>query len=292
MADDALLQNEIQMNKTNKLFYLLVLVAAGMLGCEPERDDDFHLPPAPGAPQFSLEFVPGDSNRVVVRDLTTDNFQRLWNLPGGTPKTSVKAVDTILYAKAGVFPVTLYASSTTGGGTTSASQSITIVKDAPVSCSPKMSMLTGSCGEGGKCWVFTHAAGAVKVGPLYDDFSWYTSPVDGLQAAQYDDGFCFTFENQVYQNKNNGESVDPWNGYAATPYDPGVGDFIFIEGSGTGGRDQILIPDEQFMGVWDSDNLLDVVSLTDTELIVRARQRDPNGVPLSQGWFELVFVAQ
>jgi hypothetical protein len=153
-------------------------------------------------------------------------------------------------------------------------------------------MLTGNCGPTGKCWKFTHAAGAVKVGPLYDDFSWYTSPANGLQDAQYDDGFCFTFENQVYQNKNNGSSVDPWNGYQPTPYDPGVGDFIFIEGSGTNGRDQILIPDDQFMGVWDSDNLLDVVSLTETELIVRARQRDPNGVPLAQGWFELVFEAQ
>ena len=54
----------------------------------------------------------------------------------------------------------------------------------------------------------------------------------------------------------------------------------------------MLIPEEQFMGVWDSDNLLDIVSLTETELIVRARQRDPNGVPLAQGWFELVFMAQ
>ena len=273
-------------------FFLISLLGLTYLGCAPDRDDDFHLPEAPDVPEFSVEMLEGDSNRVVIRDLSEGNFQRLWDLPGGTPKTSSKALDTILYAKAGDYKITLFVTKTDGSGTASAAKNISILIDAPVSCSPKMSMLTGECGAGGKCWAFTHAAGAVKVGPGYDDFSWYTSPVDGLQAAQYDDGFCFTFDNVIYQNKNNGESVDPWNGYAATPYDPGIGDFLFTVGTGTNGRDQLLIPDDQFMGVWDSDNLLDIVSLTDTELIVRARQRDPNGVPLAQGWFELVFVPQ
>jgi len=273
-------------------FFLIALLGLTYLGCAPERDDEFNLPEAPDAPEFSVEMVQGDSNRVVIRDLSDGNFQRLWDLPGGTPKTSSKAVDTILYAKAGDYKITLFVTKENGSGTASASKNISILIDAPVSCNPTMSMLTGECGAGGKCWTFTHAAGAVKVGPGYDDYSWYTAPVDGLQDAQYDDGFCFTFENVIYQNKNNGASVDPWNGYAVTPYDPGVGDFLFTVGTGTNGRDQLLIPEDQFMGVWDSDNLLDIVSLTDTELIVRARQRDANGVPLAMGWFELVFVPQ
>lgn len=274
------------------ILYLITLTVFSFSGCAPDRDDDFHLPGAPEDPEFSVEMVAGDSNRVVVRDLSEGNFQRLWDLPGGTPKTSQKAVDTILYSKAGEYTITLYASKADGSGTASSSKDLTILVDAPVSCSPKMSLLTGECGAGGKCWTFTHAAGAVKVGPTYDDFSWYTSPVDGLQAAQYDDGFCFTFDNLVYQNKNNGASVDPWDGYQAKPYDPGIGDFVFLAGTGISGRDQLLIPDDQFMGVWDSDNLLDIISLTETELIVRGRQRDPNGVPLAQGWFELVFMPQ
>jgi hypothetical protein len=275
-----------------QIFFLIAVSIFGLSACAPERDDDFHLPDGPAAPEFSVEMVAGDSNRVVVRDLSGGNFQRLWDLPGGTPKTSVKELDTILYSKAGDFTITLFVSKADGSGTASASKPISILIDAPVSCSPKMSLLTGECGAGGKCWTFTHAPGAVKVGPTYDDFSWYTSPVDGLQAAQYDDGFCFTFENVVYQNKNSGASVDPWNGYSVKPYDPGVSDFTFLAGTGISGRDQLLIPDDQFMGVWDSDNLLDIISLTETELIVRARQRAQDGTPLAQGWFELVFVAQ
>jgi len=273
-------------------FFFLAMVAIVVVSCAPERDDEFGLPPTPDAPQFTAEMVVGDSNRIVIHDLTEGSFQRLWDLPGGTPKTSTKALDTILYAKAGEFAITLHVSKADGSGTPSASKKVTIVKDAPQSCNPKLAMLTGDCGPGGKCWTLSHAAGAVKVGPTYDDYSWYTAPAEGLQSAQYDDGFCFTFENLVFQNKNNGTSVDPWDGYKVKPYDPGVADFIFLEGSGISGRDQLLIPDDQFMGVWDSDNLLDIVSLTETELIVRARQRDPAGVPLAQGWFELVFLPQ
>ena len=132
----------------------------------------------------------------------------------------------------------------------------------------------------------------MKVGPTYDDYSWFTSPVDGLQNEQYDDGFCFTFEGQVFQYKNNSATVNPWNGYQAEAYDPGISDFTYLEGTGISGRDQILLADDQFMGVWDCDNLLDVVKLTATELIVRGRQREQNGTPKAEGWFELKFVPQ
>lgn len=241
---------------------------------------------------MSVEFVPGDSNRLIVRDLSEGNFQRIWNMPGGTPATSTKAVDTVAYSKAGEYVITLFTSKSDGSGTPSTSQKVTILNDAALSCSPKLALLTGDCGPAGKCWTLTHEAGAVKVGPTYDDYSWYTSPVDGLQAEQYDDGFCFTFDGQVFQYKNNGATVNPWNGYQAQAHDPGISTFIFLEGTGINNRDQILLPDDQFMGVWDSDNLMDVVKLTETELIVRARQREQNGTPKTEGWFELRFVAQ
>jgi len=270
----------------------IALSGLAIAGCAPERDDEFGLPPAPDAPEFSAEFVQGDSNRVVIHDLSTGNFQRFWDVPGASPKSSTKELDTIQYGKAGEYTITLFVSKADGSGTPSATKKVTILKDAPLSCSPKLSLLTGGCGAQGKCWTFSHLPGAVKVGPTYEDFSWYTSPAEGLQGAQYDDGFCFTFENVVFQNRNNGTTVDPWDGYKVKNYDPGVADFVFLEGTGINGRDQLLIPDDQFMGVWDSDNLLDIISLTETELIVRARQRDPNGVPLAQGWFELVFMPQ
>lgn len=276
---------------TNKS--LLFIALAGMLiaGCAPERDDDIQLPPAPGAPQFGVAFLPNDPNRVVITDLSEGNFQRLWDLPGGNPKTSTKAVDTVQYAKAGEYVITLYVSKDNGSGTPSASQKVTIDADAALDCNSKLALLTG-CGPEGRCWTFSHAAGAVKVGPSYDDYSWYTSPDGGLQAEQYDDGFCFTFDGLLYENRNNGASVDPWAGYTPKPYAPGISSFVFLEGAGTAGRDQIVLPDDQFMGVWDSDNVLDIVTLTETELVVRARQRAQNGTPLAQGWFELHFVRQ
>jgi hypothetical protein len=153
-------------------------------------------------------------------------------------------------------------------------------------------MLTGDCTPAGKCWTLSHEAGAVKVGPTYDDYSWFTSTVDGLQAAQYDDGFCFTFENLKFQYKNNGGTVNPWNGYQVEPFDAIAAEFTFSEGTGISNRDQITLSDSDFMGVRDCDNIMDVLKLTATELIVRGRQREPNGTPKPQGWFELKFVPQ
>lgn len=45
------------------------------------------------------------------------------------------------------------------------------------------------------------------------------------------------------------------------------------------------------MGVWDSDNVLDVVKLTEQELVVRARLCNQAGEPAAEGWFELTFTA-
>lgn len=270
--------------------FLLLLVVAGMYSCEPARDDEFSLPPAPPEPEFSVQMVAGDSNRVVITDLTDGGFQRLWDLPGGSPKVSSLAVDTVLFADSGQYTITLYVSHADGGGTTSATQTIHIFKDAPAECTPKMALLTGDCGASGKCWTFSTEGGAIKVGPTYGDFSWFTSPENGLQAAQYDDSFCFTFDDLVFFNDNNGQSVNPWNGYQPENYDPGSSEFIFLEGTGTGGRDQIIIPDEQFMGVWDADNVLDIVTLTADQLVVRARICGQDGVPAAEGWFELTFI--
>ena len=275
-----------------KSLFFIAIAGCLIFGCKPARDDDFQLPGAAAAPQFSVELLSGDSNRVVIKDLSDGNFQRMWTLPGGTPKTSTKAIDTVFYDKAGEYAITLFVSKSDGSGTPSATQKIVILNNAPVACGPKLALLTGDCAPGGKCWTLSHAAGAVRVGPTYDDYSWFTSAVNGLQAEQYDDGFCFTFENLVFQNKNNVASVNPWNGYQAEAYDPGVSEFSFLEGTGISGRDQIVLADDQFMGVWDCDNVLDIVKLTATELVVRGRQREQNGTPKPEGWFQLSFVPQ
>lgn len=272
------------------VLFTITFIAIIFFGCTPDRDDDFKLPAPPEDPAFTVGFVEGDSNRVVVTDLSSGQFQRLWNLPGGAPKISAEVSDTILYADAGQYLITLFVSSAEGGGVSSSSQSITIVKDAPVECNSKFSLLTGNCGPSGKCWTFTTAGGAVKVGPTYEDFSWYTSPEGGLQAAQYDDSYCFTFDDFTFENKNNGQSVNPWNGYQPENYNPGVAEFLFLEGTGIGGKDQIILPDDQFMGVWDCNNEMDVITLTENLLVIRGRLCGQDGVPAAEGWFELTFI--
>ncbi|MEO6132665.1 MAG: hypothetical protein ABIQ02_12515 [Saprospiraceae bacterium] len=273
-----------------KILVTAIIITTLFTACAPERDDDINLPATPAAPEFTAKVLESDSNRVIVTSLTEGNFQLLWDLPGGNPKTSNQQMDTILYTDIGEYTITLFVSKADGSGTVSSSQKVNILKDAPLECTAKLNLLTG-CGSAAKCWTFSTAAGAVKVGPAYGDFSWYTSPVNGLQDAQYDDHYCFTFVHFVFQNNNSGQSVNPWNGYAVEDYDPGISEFQYLEGTGTEGRDQIIIPDDQFMGTWDTDNVMDVMSLTEHELVIRARVRAQNGVPAAEGWFEHTFVS-
>jgi hypothetical protein len=279
-------------HNTMRIFISLTLCAILLvLGCKPERADDYSLNGTATAPSFTVEVLAGPENKVAIKDMSQDNFQRLWDLPGAAPKSSNKAIDTIQYAKAGTYQITLHVSSADGSGTAVATKEVLITQDAPLTCNPKLALLTGDCGPSGKCWTLSRVAGAVRVGPTYDDYSWFTSVVDGLQNEQYDDGFCFTFDGLIYENRNNVASVNPWNGYQAQAHAPGLGSFTYTEGTGTLGRDQILLEDDtQFMGVWDCDNLLDIMKLTATELKVRGRQREQNGTPKAEGWFELTFV--
>jgi hypothetical protein len=289
--------------KINKLKYMKFLnikpgvpliLLSGLLftACAPDRDDDFNLGPAPGEPDFTVELLTGDSNRVVVTDRTPGVFQRLWDLPGGDPKNSTLATDTVFYSKAGEYAITLHVSREDGSGSSAGTKKVTIASDATADCNPKVALLTGDCGPDGKCWVFSQVAGAISVGPTSGSTEWYTSPAGGLVPEQYDDSYCFFFEGQVFEYRNNGATVNPWNGYAAEPYTPPPGDWVFSEGTGTNGADRIILPEDHFMGVRDADNVLDVVVLTADQLVVRARIRDQAGVPAAEGWFELHFIAQ
>lgn len=284
--DTKFIQNNI---KTSSIFFLLVMLFFG--SCTPERINEQSLNANPGVPDFTVEAVAGNANLYVVKSNATNAFQVLWEIPGGVPKSSVKALDTISFPKAGVYKITFFASFNDGSGTGIASKTVNIAEDAPLTCSPKLALLTGDCLPAGKCWGLTVAAGAVKVGPTYDQIGeWFTSTAGSLQNAQYDDRFCFTFDGFVFENRNNGGSVNPWDGYSVQGINFGKSDFTFTEGTGTNGRDQITIQDDQFVGVWDSDNVLDVMKLTKDELIVRTKLRDRNGVPATEGWFELTFI--
>lgn len=269
--------------------FMLFLGGTAFVSCLPLEEEDIDLGPLPAAPEFTAIVMPEDSNLVVITVLSEGYFDLLWDLPGGNPKTSKEAVDTILYSKAGTYTVTLHISSDGGNGSSSAKQEVVILKDATLPCDPTISLLTGECGLEGKCWTFSHAAGAVSVGPTYGSTEWYTSPVDGLQVDQYDDQYCFYFEDLVFAYNNNGLTVNPWNGYTAEPLDLPPGEWLYSKGTGANGVDQIIIPDTHFMGVRDCDNVLDVVILTEDQLVVRGRIAGQDGVPAAEGWFELSF---
>lgn len=263
----------------------LVFFSLFLATCSPVQDPDISLPPLPGPPQISVEPVSGDPNRVIVRDLSTGFFSRTWDFPGGAPAKSTLAVDTVFYAKKGNYTITLYAAVEGGGGTSQSAQTVAIAEDATVACDPQTGLLTGDCGPAGKCWTFTTAAGAVRVGPVPGDWQWYTSPVNGLQGAQYDDSFCFYIDGARFVYDNKGTTVDPWNGYAVVNYTPPNDYTWFIsKGTGTNGADQIVLPDGAFLGVWDSGPVYDILSLTADQLVVQSK------IVNTDGWFQLTFV--
>lgn len=269
-----------------KIFTTLLLLLV-LSSCDPTQVDDVNLPPLPEAPVIAVTLLPNDPNRAIVEVQTNDFFSYSWAFEGGQPATSRKALDTILYLKAGTFNITLNAAASNGGGTAQATTSVTIAEDAPIDCDDFLVNLMGGCGDSdSKCWTFTTAAGAIAVGPTPGSGEWFTSNADGLQAEQYDDNFCFTFEGNRFIYANNGSTIDPWNGYVPVAYDP-PSDYTWqlVPGGGENGEPRIILPEGAFMGVWDAGPTLDVVSVTETELIVRTP------FLAGGGWFELIFVA-
>ncbi|MFK7980773.1 MAG: hypothetical protein AB8G86_12385 [Saprospiraceae bacterium] len=266
------------------LFAVIILLAA----CDPAIDEDIAIPALPAAPTLAIEVSADNPNIIIVKDLSTNSFSRVWDLPGGTPNKSSLAIDTILYTKAGNYTISLHAAAEGGGGTSFANQNIVIEEDAVVDCSEELVFLTGGCDNPvGKCWTFSQVAGAVSVGPIPGSTEWFTSLEGGLEAAQYDDSFCFSFEGAGFQYLNNGQTIDPFNGYAAVDFDPPTGLTYFLAAkAGDNGETRIVLPEGSFMGVMDSGPLYDIILLTENELVVRSQ------ILNTDGWFDLYFVVR
>ena len=268
-----------------KIALLSIFIALVLGNCAPFQEDDINLPPLPGAPEFSVEPLAGIPNKIVVKDLSSGFFSRVWAFPGGTPAKSTLAVDTVFYPKKGDYVITLYTAVEGGGGSSQTSKTVNIANDVSIDCDPQTALLTGDCGPAGKCWTFTTAAGAVRVGPQPGSSEWYSSPANGLQATQYDDSFCFFFDGAHFAYENNGQTVDPFNGYAVVDYTPPTDlSWSISKGTGQNGADQIVLPTGAFLGVWDSGPVYDIITLSNDQLVVRSKIVNVNG------WFELTFV--
>jgi hypothetical protein len=275
----------------NITFFLAVLLFA--VACEPVQDPEIDLPAVPDTATFSAEPSADNPNLIVIKDLSTGFFDRLWDLPGGTPSSSDKAVDSIFFSGAGDYVLTMYASAEGGGGSAIATQSISIAEDATVECDEQVALLTGECSVDGKCWVFSTVAGAITVGPTPGSGEWFTSTEAGLAPAQVDDKFCFLIEGLVYDYRNNGQTVNPWEGFEEQDFEPEPNQaWGFNPTGGLDGTGQITLTTGSFMGVRDSGPVYDVVTLTETELVVRSPFLNADGTQPDEGWFELYFVAE
>ncbi len=270
------------MNKYTLILLGIVLLSA----CDPSIDKDITIPALPEAPTMSIEVSSDDPNKIIIKDLSEGFFSRVWELPGATPDKSTLAIDTVLYRKAGSYTITLHAVKEGGGGTSSAAQTIFIEADAVLACSEETTFLTGGCDNLlGKCWTFSQLAGAVSVGPEPGSSEWFSSSDGGLEPTQYDDSFCFNFNGSAFTYLNNGQTIDPWNGYAPVDYSPPTDFTYFLESNGgPNGETRIVLPEGAFMGVWDSGPLYDIILLTEEELVVRSQ------IIGGAGWFDLYFV--
>ena len=283
-----------------KLIYLFIISMFALTACEPFQDPDVVLGSTPSTPEFSIEYMQGDSNTIIVKDLSAGNFARVWNFgenaDGQSPlkQTSTEVLDTVKYIKAGTYTITLYVSGENGGGTAQNSKTITVTNDAVTGCTGTVALLTGDCLPSGRCWTFSQASGAIAVGPGPGDGSWYSSPAAGLVPEQYDDSYCFLFDGSEFQYNNNGSTINPYNGYVAEPFNvpPGL-TWTFSEGTGLNGVDQIILPDGFFMGTMNASNVIDIVAISETELTLQAPMLfNDDGTPhTGGGWFQYYFVA-
>lgn len=269
-----------------KYQYILAGAAIGtavlMAACKPTEADTVSIGNPPSA-KLAMNFVQGDSNRVVVTDNSQGAFTRLWDFGNGI--NSKEATDTAYFPNAGTYTIKLFVSGK--GGMSVDSQRVVIAKSDQNLCNDSTIIkLTGGCNAtAGKGWTFTVAANAIKVGPTPGSSEWYTSPANGLQVDQYDDTFRFFYKDNHFLYENNGKTVFPDQGYQALPYTPPTdATWQLSRGTGLNGRDQIILPTGSFMGVKDAGIVYDIVELTPTKLVVT--------VPFlaGGGYFELTFV--
>jgi len=279
----------IFMTKNMRTPTLFITLTASLLfiACDLQQPASRELGPLPAPPEFSVEEVPGNPNQVVVRLLSTDFFDFIWDLPGGTPKTSKAPVDTIFYQRAGTYPISLHAAHTSGNGTAVSTQTITIAQDATLECNATLRLLTNDCST--QCWKLSPERGSIQVGPVPLSSEWYNSP--GLDDAQIDDLWCFNAETGAFIYDNGGETFSVCAGYVSVPdynIPPNAG-FTFSP-SASGNAEFMLTLDEgSWMGVEDSGPVYEIVSISENELVMLSPIRPCDG-SASPGWFTLTFI--
>ncbi len=274
--------------RNNISYFILTSLLTLLVACEPYQVADVALPTAPTA-DFSMEVVPDNPNQIVVTDQSSGNFSRVWDFGNGGVSTLPS--DTAFYSLKGEYTITLAVAGDGGTGVTT--RTVTIEEDAAVACDSTTLLLAGGCGaDDSKTWIWAQDAGAVSVGPTPTSSEWYGSPEAGLVSEQYDDSWTFAFSGTDFVYENNGQSVNPYNGYVAEDFTPPAGTWRIEAGAGIDGTDRMTISDEDlFLGVMDSGPVYDIFELTEDRLVLVSPIMQEDGTP-GQGYFTLYFVAQ
>ena len=260
----------------------LLLAMASIVACSP--NDDVDLPDNAALPTGTLTLtpLPDNGNYIEVRvESSSDIFVVDYN----NGQTTNSRVDTAYFPVAGTYEIDLILSG--AGGQTTITEAIEITTDDQAICVNDVFVnLTGGCFENGKTWKWSTVAGAITVGPVRGSGEWYTSPEAGLAPEQFDDVYTFFAEDNRFLYENEGLTIDPAQGFSAVPFSPDQeATWELSFGTGPEGQDQIILSDGSFMGTLDSGNVLNIKTLTETELVIQVEFTNGGG------WFEFYFVA-
>ncbi|MDP5171321.1 MAG: PKD domain-containing protein [Bacteroidia bacterium] len=265
-----------------KSAYLILIPMLLLASCEPFIEPDVELGTAPVA-AISYEALPGEPNRIVFTDASSDAFISSWTFGNGTFSSQKK--DTAYFGFAGDYTVSLTVAGR--GGSSSDQVTVSIATNDPNACSDStLIYLAGGCLPGDSvAWIFSQVSGAISVGPAELSTEWYTSPGGGLVPEQYDDSWVFYTQDNHFQYFNNGLTVDPFQGYQALPFDaPTNLTWSLSPGTGYNGADQIILPTGTFIGTMDSGPTYDIISITKNEMVLLGPQVG------GTGWFTFYLV--
>jgi len=242
-----------------------------------------------GPPTFELEALASNPNLIVITSTANGFFDHVWDLPGGTPNRSTLSRDTVFYPSAGNYSITLHASKEGGNGTSSTTQAITIDQDAEAVCDDITVLLTGDCTT--KCWKLSEEPSSVKVGPVPFSAEWFDSP--GIDPAQANDLWCFTFEGGVHEYINGGDTFSACQGFVVDqnyPVPTGVS-YLIADSNSSNSELEIILDEGSWMGVEDTGPSYEIVSISEDEMVLLTPIAPCDGAP-SPGWFTLTFVKE
>lgn len=301
-----LVTNKILKMKILKLeiYFIVALFLVSTIACQegvPEIGD------LPATPQFTVTSIDTNNNYVIELTNANEYFSHLISSPGGKFRnpfksidktTTDKAIDTIQFLNKGLQTITVNGLSKEGGGNSLATQDVDVPKDLGAQCTEILELLVGDCtSDFGKCWTWSREAGALSNESAIGLSDWFTSPEDGLQYEQYDDQFCFTFENSIYLHNNYGASVYPFDmSFAPREYTPIGSKFQLLEDEPIYETDHSLIlvsddlaADKAWLGAWDSGPNYGIVEISEEKLVLRSAITDANG-NVQAGYFDFILV--